>query len=235
METMSVTSGDSLAKIGMRGSLCRLTAWMTSAADPASQANTWPRFSTFGQEMFTSIAETPRAMRRRAASFAYSSTEPPAIETIVRAPRSASQARSCSMNRSMPGPCSPIELSMPLGVSAMRGVGRPDRGWSITLLVTIAPMDVMSKNWSSSRPAAAQPDAVRTGLGSSTPPRTVPMSMVPTGSSPGIGLWEISARDISDPPPPVRPGCRAGSCRHRPTARGPRGRRAPRRRTAACG
>ena len=34
---------------------------------------------------------------------------------------------------------SPIELSIPLGVSAIRGVGRPARGASMTDLVTIAP------------------------------------------------------------------------------------------------
>ncbi len=39
----------------------------------------------------------------------------------------------------MPGPCRPIEFSMPLGVSAIRGVGRPDRGASMTDLVTTAP------------------------------------------------------------------------------------------------
>ena len=66
----------------------------------------------------------------------------------------------------MPGPCRPIELSMPLGVSAIRGVGRPERGASMIDLVTTAPSSATSKNWSSSRPAAAQPDAVRTGLGS---------------------------------------------------------------------
>ena len=58
---------------------------------------------------------------------------------------------------------------MPLGVSAIRGVGRPDRGFSMIDLVTTAPSSVTSKNWSSSRPAAAQPDAVSTGLGSAAP------------------------------------------------------------------
>ena len=61
------------------------------------------------------------------------------------------------------------------------GGDRPDRGWSMTLLVTTAPMRVMSKNWSSSRPAAAQPEAVRTGLGMRMPSRSVLMSMWTTG------------------------------------------------------
>ena len=39
----------------------------------------------------------------------------------------------------MPGPWSPMELSIPDGVSAIRGVGRPDRGSRIMVLVTTAP------------------------------------------------------------------------------------------------
>jgi hypothetical protein len=38
-----------------------------------------------------------------------------------------------------------MEFNIPLGVSAMRGVARPDRGASMMLLVTIAPIVVMSK------------------------------------------------------------------------------------------
>jgi len=68
----------------------------------------------------------------------------------------------------MPGPCRPIELSIPLGVSAIRGVGRPARGLAITDLVTMAPILETSMNCASSRPAPAQPEAVRMGLGSST-------------------------------------------------------------------
>jgi hypothetical protein len=45
----------------------------------------------------------------------------------------------------MPGPCRPIELSIPLGVSAIRGVGRPARGSSMTDFVTTAPILATSK------------------------------------------------------------------------------------------
>jgi hypothetical protein len=84
----------------------------------------------------------------------------------------------------MPGPWSPIELSIPLGVSAMRGVGRPDRGRSCTDLVTTAPIVVRSTNGSSSRPNAEHPDAVSTGLGIGTLPRHVDMSTTsPEGPS----------------------------------------------------
>ena len=52
----------------------------------------------------------------------------------------------------MPGPCRPIELSIPLGVSAIRGVARPERALSMIDLVTTPPSCVTSKNWSSSGP-----------------------------------------------------------------------------------
>jgi hypothetical protein len=58
ISTMSVTSGLSLAKMGMsRGSFSRTKA-MTLAADSGSHAKTSPRFATFGQEMLTSMPIT---------------------------------------------------------------------------------------------------------------------------------------------------------------------------------
>ena len=63
--TMSVTSGESFAKTGTPGVEDRRTECNTSAAAAGSQANTWPRSSTLGQEMLTSIAETPSTRRRR--------------------------------------------------------------------------------------------------------------------------------------------------------------------------
>ncbi len=46
----------------------------------------------------------------------------------------------------MPGPWSPMEFSMPLGVSAIRAVGRPERGLSMTDFVTMAPILDTSMN-----------------------------------------------------------------------------------------
>src|SRR5947209_5231908 len=77
----------------------------------------------------------------------------------------------------MPGPCRPIELSIPLGVSAMRGVGRPLRGCSWIDFVTTPPIARRSLYGASSRPAAAQPEAVNTGSSNLTPARSVDMSM----------------------------------------------------------
>ncbi len=161
---------------------------MTAAEESGLQANTWPRCSTFGQEMLTSIAVTPAASDSRPARSAYSATVPPAMDTTARAPLDSSQGRSRCRNASMPGPCRPIELSMPLGVSAIRGVGRPDRGLSMTDLVTIAPILDTSMNCASSRPAPAQPDAVMIGFGSSTWPslarRSTAMALPPRAGPP---------------------------------------------------
>ena len=51
----------------------------------------------------------------------------------------------------------------------MRGVARPACGFSMMLLVTIAPSSVISKNSSNSRPAAAHPLAVKTGAWQANP------------------------------------------------------------------
>ena len=68
--TMSVTSGESFAKIGTpRGALSR-TAPTTRAAVRGSQAKTVPRSATLGQEMFTSIIATPGRPRSLSASAA---------------------------------------------------------------------------------------------------------------------------------------------------------------------
>ena len=69
-------------------------------------------------------------------------------------------------------------MSIPDGVSAIRGVARPERGSRITVLVTKAPSSATGKNRSSSLPFAAQPEAVITGFGSVVPARVVRMSTI---------------------------------------------------------
>ncbi len=64
-------------------------------------------------------------------------------------------------------------LSIPLGVSAIRGDGRPARGSNMTDLVVTAPISATSKNCASSRPDPAHPAAVTTGLGSVRDPSLV--------------------------------------------------------------
>ena len=88
----------------------------------------------------------PATARNLRARTPYSSTVSPAIETITFTLFSTSHGISFSRNTSIPGPCNPIELSMPLGVSAIRGVGLPVRGLVIIDFVTIAPSSVKGKN-----------------------------------------------------------------------------------------
>ena len=173
---MSVTSGVSLPMIGRSGS-CWRTAATTAAAGAGAQANTSPRCSTLGHERFTSTAAMPRpSSRTRRATSPNSSTVLPAIEMIGVAPRSSRKGRSLASHPSMPGFCRPIALSMPDGVSCMRGVGRPWRGSSVTDLTSTAPRSAMSKNRSISAPLAKQPDAVVMGLAKRVPPRVTDRS-----------------------------------------------------------
>ena len=129
--TMSVTSGVSLAKIGVPAGSRSRTSRTTRSDDSGSQAKTSPRLATLGHEMLTSTPTTASKAglpASRSATSPNSSAVLPAIETSTRAPTDASQARSFSTKASMPGPCRPIELSMPDAVSAIRGVPRPERG-----------------------------------------------------------------------------------------------------------
>ena len=164
MSTMSVTSGESFANTGTAGAVCRRTACTTSAAATGSQAKTWPRSATFGQEMFTSMAASPGAPRSRRASSANSSTLPPAIDTTAWAP-----ARAATAGRAR-GTLDAGALQADRVEHAAGRLGHPWRrpagprlqhdrlrddcaeGRDVEELVELAP-------------AAAQPEAVSTGLG----------------------------------------------------------------------
>jgi hypothetical protein len=65
---------------------------------------------------------------------------------------------------------------MPLGVSAIRGVGLPALGLSIIDFVTTAPISRSGKNCDNSFPDEAQPLAVNIGEGNQAPPNVVPKS-----------------------------------------------------------
>ena len=231
--TMSVTSGLSLASSGMPSGSCSRTRAMTVPEACGSMAKTSPRRCTFGQEMLTSTPTTASNAGlacRRLATSANSSVDPPAMDTSARAPTDCSQGRSWLAKASMPGPCRPIELSMPDGVSAILGVGRPARGSAMTDLVTKAPRREMSKNRCSSWPLAAQPDAVMTGLGSRTSPRATDRSAItarPTARPRRRRLAPARSPQRTRPTGPGRrgtPGPRgtSGPCgsarRHRPRA-----------------
>ena len=89
------------------------------------------------------MPETERNLRARVE---YSSTVSPAIEMMMRAFCSTKNGTSLAKNASIPGPCKPMELSIPLGVSAIRGVARPLRALSMTDFVTTPPIVLISKN-----------------------------------------------------------------------------------------
>ena len=52
---------------------------------------------------------------------------------------SASHGSSFAITESKPGFCSPMALSIPPGVSVMRGVGLPARGSIVVALIMIEP------------------------------------------------------------------------------------------------
>ena len=59
ISTISVTSGDNLAIMGSSPPIFLRTLSITALAVSGWHAKTWPRFSTFGQDMFTSMALIP--------------------------------------------------------------------------------------------------------------------------------------------------------------------------------
>ncbi|CAB5119204.1 unannotated protein [freshwater metagenome] len=101
---MSVTSGESLAIIGNSPPIVRRTPSITFLDASGSQAKTRPRFSTLGQEIFTSMALIPETDRNLRASVEYSSIVSPAIDTMMRAFCSTNQGISFSIKVSIPGP-----------------------------------------------------------------------------------------------------------------------------------
>jgi hypothetical protein len=130
-------------------------------------ANTEPRLATLGQEMLTSsptIADGRAGRQQPGCHLGEFGGVPPAIETRTRAPTDASHGRSWSAKASIPGPCRPIELSIPRGSRPSAGCrgrcgGRHDRlgderseSGDVEEAVQL-------------RPFAAQPEAVMIGLG----------------------------------------------------------------------
>ncbi len=143
---------------------------------PGSAANSSPRVSTFGQERFSSSRWTASSAASRSATRANSSALRPTTLTATRAPASRRNWRSVLQNCSTPGFWRPMALSIPDGVSAIRGVGRPRRGSRLTDLVTTPPMPARSRKAAISRPKPKQPDAARTGVASGTPHRSTASS-----------------------------------------------------------
>ena len=187
--------------IGISPPMVRRTPSITRREASGSQAKTIPRFSTLGQEILTSSALIPETDRTFRARVAYSSTVSPAMETITRDFCSTSHGTSFARKASIPGPCNPIELSMPDGVSAIRGVGLPYRGLFITDFVTTAPISRSAKNCDNSLPELAHPLAVKMGVLKKALPKVVEKSKLLMAIP--LALGQPSATALERHPLPV--------------------------------
>ena len=97
-----------------------------------SQPKFLPPAWTLGQEMLTSrMATWSTSFSFRQFSVYSSREKPPTL--AIRGPWKifAMWGTSWAMTASMPGFCSPTALSIPPGVSAIRGWGLPSRGWAV--------------------------------------------------------------------------------------------------------
>src|SRR3954471_15257894 len=100
-----------------------------------------------------------------------------------------------STTASTPGFCSPIELSIPPGVSVTRGVGLPIRALRVVPLQQIPPSRSTSTTSPYSTPYPNVPEATRIGFGSTSPrPRSTDRSTESAGTRAG-GC-------VRAPPPP---------------------------------
>jgi hypothetical protein len=135
---ISVTFGVSFGITGRR--VLARTASVTEAAISGSQPKRIPPSCTLGQEMFISIPDTPSTSSRMPASSAYSSRELPQMLTRMAMPSSRSRGIFSSMKRSIPTSWRPMALSMPDGVSQIRGGAAPSRGARYSPLTAMPPI-----------------------------------------------------------------------------------------------
>ena len=128
-----------------------------------------PPTSTLGQLMFSSSAAIPGMPSSIAAICPNSSTVSPARLTMTGTFHFAQAAASSSITSLMPTFWSPMELSMPAGVSATRGWRLPPRGAIVTPLLTTAPRALILKCFANSKPQLKVPDAGITGFFNTRP------------------------------------------------------------------
>src|SRR6185503_4839883 len=117
-----------------------------------------------------SSAATPSASERILASSTYSSSVVPQMLTMTDAPSRCSSGSFSAMNRWTPMPCRPIALSMPDGVSTMRGGGCPSRSARNSPFTATPPSDDRSTMSPYSTPYPKQPLAAINGLASVNDP-----------------------------------------------------------------
>ena len=116
------------------------TARVTSAAERGSEPKFFPPSWTLGQEMFTSRMATWPMASSLAQLSAYSATEkPPTLAITGPWKISAMWGTSSAITASRPGFWRPMALSIPQGVSAIRGWGLPGRGEAVVPFQEKAP------------------------------------------------------------------------------------------------
>ncbi len=173
----SQADGESFAKSG--SAVARRHAATISAADSGAS-------STFGQERFSSIAATSSSSEQVSA---YSSAEKPPTETQSGSSSSRSRGSVSARNAARPGLASPIELSIPDAVSAIRGGSLPGRGSGVIVFVTKASScRAVSGAVSASRqPEAFSSITARSLCDTSSLARSVAVSKTPGASGAGAG------------------------------------------------
>src|SRR5207253_5814130 len=149
--------------------------------------------STFGHERFSSIVTSSRSEHVSA----YSDAENPPTETQSGTPSSRSLGSVSPRNRSRPGLASPIELSIPTSVSAIRTGALPPRGSGVTVFVTKASSE---RATSGAVSASRQPEAFRS-IGRSLDPVAARACLQRRRRVAGVDRIEVRARryDLVDP------------------------------------
>ena len=121
------------------------TARVTSAAAFGSVPKLMPPPWTFGQLILTSNHPIASSSSSFSTTSTYSPTEKPETFAITGFEKTRRIFGSSSeITRSTPGFCSPTALSIPAGVSAIRGVGFPKRGSAVVPLKLKVPSSLIS-------------------------------------------------------------------------------------------
>ena len=139
--------------------------------------------------------------------------------TTTRAPEACSAGRSSANHAPNPGPWRPTLLSMPASTSCTLGAGLPGHGSTDSDFTTTAARSPSAPYAASSVPCPDVPEAVMTGLTSSTPPTRVESA----AACPGVADPLIAPCLWGQDGDPAVGGPRAGAtarvrhaCRRRP-------------------
>ena len=134
----SVMLGVSFTMRGWSGA-ARRTAATTARITGGDTPKARPPFSVLGQDRLSSSAARPVAPLRRRDTATYSSCVSPNTLAMTTVPQPRSAGSFSARNASTPMFARPMALSIPDGVSQVRGGALPRRGRSDSPLVTNPP------------------------------------------------------------------------------------------------